>query len=155
MIMYRKTLIASIFSFLSVIAFAQTEEDAKSTLQQEIARLDSVVFDAFNKRKVDEFAKYFSRDLEFFHDKGGLTGYEHTVKFTQSLKDDGNDLRRELIKESLEVYPIPGYGAMQIGSHRFYQAENNKSNGAIFKFVHIWQKKDDQWKITRVVSYDH
>jgi len=144
------------FSFISVLVFAQPEKEVKATaLYEEIAKLDSVVFDAFNKRAIDGFALYFSKDLEFFHDKGGLTGFDHTIKFLQSLKDSGDDLRRELIKESLEVFPIPGYGAMQIGSHRFYHTRNKNSNGAIFKFVHIWQKKDDHWKITRVVSYDH
>ncbi|MNC99919.1 hypothetical protein D3C83_183680 [compost metagenome] len=53
------------------------------------------------------------------------------------------------------MYPIPGYGAMEVGVHRFCHVENGKEDCGNFKFVHIWQKKDGQWKITRVVSYDH
>ncbi len=97
----------------------------------------------------------FTEDLEFYHDKGGLTGYEHTIDFLKTTAQGNNQLKRELVKGSLEVYPIPGYGAMEIGMHRFCHLENGKQDCGTFKFVHIWQKKDNQWKITRVISYDH
>jgi hypothetical protein len=97
----------------------------------------------------------FSEDLEFYHDKGGLTGYDHTINFLKGIAQNDNQLKRELVKESLEVYPIPGYGAMQIGQHRFCHPEGGKMECGTFKFVHIWRKKDGQWRITRVVSYGH
>lgn len=132
---------------------AQTTAD---TLFTKIAQLDSVVFGAFNKRDTATFNSYFSKDLEFFHDKGGLTGYAQTAGFLKQVASQpGNDLRRELVKGSMEVYPIPGYGAIQTGSHTFCHTENNKQDCGTFKFVQIWQLKDGQWKVTRVVSYDH
>jgi hypothetical protein len=33
--------------------------------------------------------------------------------------------------------------------------ENGKEEIGTFKFLMIWQKKRQQWKISRVVSYDH
>jgi len=124
-------------------------------LYQEIAKQDSLLFNAFNTRDVDLFKTMFTEDLEFYHDKGGLTGYEHTIDFLKITAKGSNQLKRELVKGSLEVYPIPGYGAMEIGMHRFCHLDNGKQGCGTFKFVHIWQKKDNLWKITRVISYDH
>lgn len=134
---------------------AQPNPESKETLFNEIARMDSLVFTALNTRDTLQFKTFFSEDLEFYHDKGGLTGYDHTINFLKSLVESKSDLRRELVKGSLKVYPIPGYGAMEIGTHRFCHMENGKEDCGNFKFIHIWQKKDGQWKITRVVSYDH
>ena len=125
------------------------------TLFTKIAQLDSIVFGAFNKRDTATFNRYFSKDLEFYHDKGGLTGYEQTAGFLKQVSQPGNDLRRDLVKGSMEVYPIPGYGAIQTGRHTFCHTENGKQDCGTFKFVQIWQLKDGQWIITRVVSYDH
>lgn len=130
-------------------------QSAKDTLYKEIARMDSVVFHAFNARDIEKFKSLFTEDLEFYHYKGGLTNYEHTINFMKETAKNNNGLRRDLVKGSLEVYPIPGYGAMEIGTHTFCHLENGKQNCGTFKFVHIWQKKNGEWKITRVVSYDH
>ena len=112
-------------------------------LYQEIAKQDSLLFNAFNTRDIDLFKTMFTEDLEFYHDKGGLTGYEHTIDFLKTTAQGNNQLNRELEKGSLEVYPIPGYGAMEIGMHRFCHLDNGKQSCGTFKFVHIWQKKDN------------
>ena len=130
-------------------------QSAKDSLYREIAHMDSVVFHAFNTRDIEKFKSLFTEDLEFYHDKGGLTNYEHTINFMKETAKNNNELRRDLVKGSLEVYPIPGYGAMEIGTHTFCHLENGKQDCGTFKFVHIWQKKNGEWKITRVVSYDH
>jgi hypothetical protein len=65
------------------------------------------------------------------------------------------DLKRTLIKESLEVHPIEGYGAIEIGKHQFKHIENGKLEIGTFKFVMIWKNDNGNWKISRVISYDH
>jgi uncharacterized protein DUF4440 len=136
---------------------AQSGKDSLSNqdLYKEIAHMDSVLFNAFNTRDIEKFKTLFTEDLEFYHDKGGLTGYEQTIGFMNSTAKTNNQLKRELVPGSLEVYPIPGYGAMEIGAHTFCHIENGKQDCGTFKFVHIWQKKNGEWKITRVVSYGH
>ncbi len=155
--MKQHLLFTALFFYSSTVVFAQAGEQQKNEpeLYKEIARLDSIVFDAFNRRDIEKFKLYFSEGLEFYHDKGGLTGYDHTIEFLESIAKTNNDLKRDLVKGSLEVYTVAGYGAIQIGSHRFCHTENNKPDCGVFQFVHIWQKRNDQWKITRVVSYDH
>jgi hypothetical protein len=151
-----------IFFFLFLILFFSgcgavmgQNKKADEKLYAEIAHMDSVVFSAFNSRDTITFKKLFSEDLEFYHDKGGLTGYAETIGFMRSTANNNNGLRRDLIPGTLEVYPIPNYGAMEIGSHRFCHQENGKQDCGTFKFVHIWKQIGDEWKIARVVSYGH
>ena len=54
---------------------------------------------------------------------------------------------------SLQVYPIKGYGAVQTGVHRF--VERGVPTMTVAKFVHLWRKTDDGWKLSRVLSFDH
>ncbi len=37
----------------------------------------------------------------------------------------------------------------------FCHVENGKNECGTFRFVHIWQKKDGEWKISRAISYSH
>ena len=124
-------------------------------LFSEIAHMDSVLFNAFNNRDTATFKNLFTKDLEFYHDKGGLTGYAETIGFMRSTAKNDNGLRRDLVAGTLEVYPIPNYGAMEIGSHTFCHLENGKQDCGTFKFVHVWKRIGNEWKISRVVSYDH
>ena len=121
----------------------------------EIAHMDSVLFNAFNNRDTATLKTLFTTDLEFYHDKGGLTNYAQNMAAFRNTASANTDLRRDLIPGSLEVYEVKDFGAMQIGKHRFCHSENGKLDCGTFKFVHIWKKKDGEWKISRVVSYDH
>jgi Domain of unknown function (DUF4440) len=124
-------------------------------LYNTIARMDSILFDAFNNRKLDVLKTLFTEDLEFYHDKSGRTNYEQNMEAFKKTASQNTDLKRELIPGSLEVYPVKEYGAMQIGRHRFCHTENGKPDCGTFKFVHIWKKINNEWKISRVISYDH
>jgi hypothetical protein len=53
------------------------------------------------------------------------------------------------------VHPIEGYGAIEIGKHRFKHIENGKLEIGTFKFVMIWKNDNGNWRISRVISYDH
>jgi hypothetical protein len=151
--------ISALLIFLSagnlIIGQGKNDSSLNSDLYKEIARMDSILFSAFNTRNIEQFKTLFTEDLEFYHDTGGLTNYEHTINFMRTIASSNSDLKRSLIKESLEVYPIPGYGAIETGAHTFCHWENGKQDCGTFKFVHIWQKKNGEWKISRVVSYAH
>ena len=138
-------------------ANAQSTGDSlvNRNLYKEIAHMDSVLFNAFNTHDLNRLKTLFTNDLEFYHDLGGLTNYAQNMKAFKNNFAKNNGLRRELVPGSLEVYPIKNYGAREIGAHKFCHEENGNSECGIFKFVHVWQKKDGEWKITRVVSYGH
>jgi hypothetical protein len=115
------------------------------------------MFAGFNAHDLDKIMSAFDSSLEFYHDQGGVTNFEQTKinfgDFFERNKTTG--LRRDIVPGSMEVYPIKDYGAIETGLHRFCHDENGKQDCGIFKFLHIWKKKDGQWKITRVASYDH
>ena len=151
----RVFLFTAFFLIVDLANAQQVSDSANRELYREIARMDSMLFNAFNSRDIAKFGSLFTNDLEFFHDKGGLTGYDYTMNTMKDVARNNNGLRRDLVKGSLEVYPVPGYGAIQVGAHTFCHLENGKQDCGTFKFVHVWQKKDGAWKISRVVSYGH
>jgi hypothetical protein len=71
------------------------EKKVDPWLYSKIAHLDSVLFDAFNRRDTIIFKQFFTEDLEFYHDEGGLTGYQHTIEFMRSTAKNNNGLRRD------------------------------------------------------------
>ena len=70
-----------------------------------------------------------------------------------SVFANNKDIRRDLVDGSLEVYPIKGFGAIEIGAHRFCHTEDGKEDCGTFRFLQIWRFKDGAWKVSRDVSY--
>ncbi|MFL9481150.1 nuclear transport factor 2 family protein [Chitinophagaceae bacterium LWZ2-11] len=138
-----------------VSAQKNTNDSAHQVLYKKIAEVDSLLFKAFNKHDLGAMKKYFADNVEFYHDKGGFTEYKQTMENFTNMFANNPAVRRELLKESLEVYPIKDYGAIEVGLHKFCNVENGKEACGIYKFLMIWQFKDGEWKMTRIVSYDH
>ena len=130
---------------------------ASQELFAEIAHMDSVMFDAFNAHDLDKLMSTFDSSLEFYHDQGGVTNYDQNMNSFKKAFENERKVRRELVAGSLEVHPIKDYGAVEIGIHRFYGTESGQKEkiGSEAKFVMVWQKKNGDWKISRVISYGH
>ncbi|PEN12665.1 DUF4440 domain-containing protein [Longibacter salinarum] len=124
-------------------------------LHREIAAMDSVMFSTFNRGDLNQLKTLFTRDLEFYHDKSGLTSYDENMAAFEELFSRGNGLTRELVPGSLEVYPIPGYGAIEVGKHTFCHDTAKGEDCGTFPFVQVWRKVGDTWKVSRVISYGH
>jgi hypothetical protein len=128
---------------------------APDTLFQTIQLLDTQLFDAYNHCDLEKVGALLADDLEFYHDKTGLSRGRQAL--VDGIKNNiCGKVTRELLPGTLEVYPIADYGAVEIGVHRFHHPghENAESIGEA-KFIHLWQKKDGTWKLTRVISFDH
>src|SRR4030095_10261132 len=138
----------------------QSAKSASKQLYDQLAELDSILFATVYTCNPAKASSFFTEDLEFYHDKGGVTKTRKT--FLEALErnfcgEQRQKLRRELVKASLRVFPIKNYGAVQIGDHRFFVTENGQPEKltGIAKFVHLWQLKNGEWKISRVFSFDH
>ena len=117
-----------------------------------IVNLDSIFFDAYNNCSIDVQSAFYSDSIEFYHDQGGLTTSKQDI-LDATKKNICGKVTRELVKGSIEVYPIKGYGAVEMGSHKFHNnTEKENTPSKIGKFVIIWQHKNNLWKITRVIS---
>jgi hypothetical protein len=128
---------------------------APDALFQTIQSLDTQLFNAYNHCDLEKFGSLLADDLEFYHDKTGLSRGRQAL--VEGIKNNiCGKVTRELVPGTLEVYPIADYGAVEIGVHRFHHPghETAESVGEA-KFIHLWQKKDGAWKVTRVISFDH
>src|SRR5439155_17401793 len=119
------------------------------------AHMDSVLFNAFNARDLERVGQCFDSSLEVYQDNIGVRNYSQSMEAFAGLFKKDYVLTRRLISGSMEVYPIKGYGAIQTGLHTFSHVENGKPQSSTFKFTHIWQKRNGDWKITRMITYDH
>ena len=128
---------------------------SQEELNKAITALDAGLFDAYNKCDLEKFATYFTENVEFYHDQGGVT--LGRAALTESVKKNiCGKVTRELVPGTLQVFYMKGYGAIEMGVHRFHHPGQEDTEGVgEGRFVHLWQYKDGAWKITRVLSYDH
>jgi hypothetical protein len=136
--------------------FASAKTDPTSgVLYNEILHMDSVLFNAFNSRDINKLMQCFDPGLELYQDNIGVRNYSQTAEAFDGLFKKDYILTRKPVPGSIEVYPIKDYGAIETGQHTFSHIENGKPETATFKFMHVWQKKEGIWRITRLITYDH
>jgi hypothetical protein len=125
--------------------------------------MDAKLFKAiFNDCDLLTLGSLLTDDFEFYHDKGGLiatnaTQFIEIIRKTCDRQKAGQEQRsrRELV--SMEVFPLGTFGAVQCGIHRFFilKEGGREEAGDVARFTHIWKRVGADWKIARVVSYDH
>lgn len=136
-------------------AFPDTE-----TITKKILHLDSLFWVAYNSCDVPGMARFIAEDIEFYHDKAGLTiGKENLVAtMKRGLCGNANQhLRREAVKGTVEVFPLNNIGAILRGEHVFYVVPKGKKEylDGIAKFTHVWRYEEGDWTMARILSYDH
>ena len=141
--------------------YAQTDDQ---TLAATILHQDSLFWVTYNSCDIAGNKQFFTTDVVFYHDKGGLTlGAEN---LSAALKKNlcsttGYRLRRAAVAPTVHVFPLRNatgiYGAILSGEHVFYVTEPGKKErlDGQAKFTHVWTKQDSAWKMTRILSYDH
>jgi hypothetical protein len=123
--------------------FAQTEEQKLTAL---ILQKDSLFWTAYNSCDTAHFQDFFTEDVEFYHDKGGLT--QGRENFTTSMKrnlcsNENFRLKREAIKGTVKVFPLRNsnviYAAIISGDHVFYILEKGQKErlDGQAKFTHV------------------
>lgn len=132
------------------------------TIRAQDQKLFAAVFDDCDTAALETLV---DADFEFFHDKDGKnasSGAEFVASIAGMCERQraGTDYRarRELDMDTLGVYPMNKYGAVETGVHRFYMLEPGKPEKLveISRFTMLWrQAEDGSWKLSRVISYDH
>jgi hypothetical protein len=161
---------ATLFSALALFALLsggcvlqpQTTPDSVDGLRsgplfKELARMDNMLFDAsFVSCDAAKANAIFADDVEFYHDEAGFSAGEQVRENTRQLTAScpgARGITRTIVPGSLRVYPIEGYGAVQVGIHRF--DEHGAATSTLAQFVHLWRFQDGQWRLARVLSLDH
>ncbi|RAJ08712.1 uncharacterized protein DUF4440 [Chitinophaga skermanii] len=146
------------------ISPTNAQQNDAQDIQQKILQLDSAFWKSYNECDIAKFATFFTDDLEFYHDKGGITlgSKEEVTTFKNNLCNTEKDfrLRREAVPGTVKVYPMKSngqvYGAIITGEHVFFILEKGTSRlDGQARFTHLWVLDNGQWKMKRVLSYDH
>ena len=158
----KRYFLSGLFSMATAIVFGQINRSTE--LYKTLKQNDSLLFNAsFNTCDMAKLENLVSDDFEFYHDKGGVMGTK--AEFIERTKNGLCKLnyraKRELVEESLEVFPMKKdgglYGAVQTGRHNFYAKETGKPERltSTAVFTHVWMLEEGNWKLKRVLSYDH
>ena len=155
-----------LFNVIGYSVFAQP--DAVKTENQKltatILHLDSLFWKTYNECNTENSGQYLTDDVKFYHDKGGITNGK--IALVASIKNNicGNQnqhIRREAVDGTVKVYPLRNgdsiYGAIITGEHYFYVTENNKPErrDGLAKFTQVWLLKNNEWRMSDILSYDH
>lgn len=151
-------LMISACSLSSEIVSAQSNTSKQEApLLDIIGALDKEVFDAFNHcddpKQLIKHSNFFAKDVEFYHDNGGVT-WTRAAMINNTKRHVCGNYQREMIAGSLKVFPIKDFGAIAQGVHKFCSIKTGKCDG-MADFVIVWKQSKDQWQITRVLSYGH
>ena len=109
-------------------------------------------------------------DFEMYHDRDGVVAtnaeafvalYDRACHARQG--PDAWRSRRELVGSSLNVHPVPGYGAIEDGEHLFYEWRGSPQGPAEqagrlvgrARFTQLWKLTPDGWRVARLFSYAH
>lgn len=126
-------------------------------LTDRVVGLDAELFDSFNRcadpAQMARHAALFDENVEFYHDRGGVT-WNRERMLENTRRNVCGKIRRELVPGSLRVYPLPDFGAMEIGEHRFCAPDGGVCEGR-GEFVMLWRLEGGRWRVTRVLSYAH
>lgn len=142
-------ILLTVFSFVFSLGI-NAQQMNHEQLYQKILDLDSTFFHAYNTCDMVTQQSFYNDTIEFYHDKSGLETSKEKI-LSDTKKYICGKVQRELVKGSIEVSPVPGYGAIEIGQHRFHNLkENTVSNPS--KFVIVWKNDVGKWTITKVIS---
>lgn len=159
-----KKLNINIFILFFFFGNFNAQIDKNSPLFLELKKQDSLFFErGFNNCDLAYLEKSVDENLKFYHDKGGFQDKQLFLERTkQNICSNPNQKPiRKVIESSLEVFPLYNngelYGAIQTGEHQFYMREKNKEDilGGQAKFTTVWTKKDYNWIMSDILSYDH
>jgi hypothetical protein len=153
---------------LAVATPAPVSVPARPELTRQIERVDSELFQLFFEGPCDvpRFRAMITDDVEFYHDEGGFN-VRRPEDFVGQFRERCAKLsdptswrqRRELVASSLHVDPIPGWGAMEIGDHLFYERQGAAGKWKLVgkaSFAMVWVLgSDGKWRVSRVLSFAH
>lgn len=158
-------LIVALYSCSNKVIFTTVDkvDPENERLYNIIKEKDSLLFQiGFNQIDTIQVERLTSSDFEFYHDEHGITDSKSSfIQNIYGIKSLPFKTWRTLV--SMEVFPMYKenseilYGVIQNGTHDFYQQNEGevarKTNTA--RFTHLWIIEDGEWKLKRVLSYDH
>jgi Domain of unknown function (DUF4440) len=135
-----------------------------AALTEAIRARDAELFSVlFERCEPERMRALVTADIEFYHDRDGVVRSADAfvadyARFCHERQaPDAWRSRRELVAASLNVHPVPGYGAIEDGEHLFYERRGDGPERLVgrARFTQAWQLSADGWRLARVFSYAH
>ncbi|MFN3836720.1 MAG: nuclear transport factor 2 family protein [Brevundimonas sp.] len=146
-------------------AFAIAVMPPDNPLETAVMAADTRLFDLFFEGcDPAGLRAMLTDDFEFFDDRGGLVATDadsFVEQYAGRCRDrsapDAWRSRREALVDTLAIYPIHDYGAVETGEHVFYerQGDGPETRVGLARFTQMWKQDGTDWKLARVFSYDH
>lgn len=133
-------------------------------LTEQIRARDADLFTTlFERCDPEHMRSLVTADIEFYHDRDGAMHSadafvaDYARFCTERRAPDAWRSRRELVAASLNVHPVPGYGAIEDGEHLFYERQGEGPERLVgrARFTQLWKLEADGWRLARVFSYAH
>lgn len=130
--------------------------------EQAVREADRAFWAAFNGCDQIGMAERFTSDVEFYHDKTGLTQSRDAVTASMFTGPCANPaalrVRREAIVGTDRFYPLADGFAVLEGEHRFLATRSRQSerHDSKARYFELWQRdRANAWRMRRVISFNH
>jgi hypothetical protein len=150
----------SICLFINVSSAQTGDEKVTKTVLEK----DALFWTGYNTCNYEQMSEFLTDDVEFYHDKGGITlGKSALVDSIRKnlCSNPSFRTRREAETGTVRVYLMKNsnvtYGAIVSGDHYFFNSYDRKpeKREGIAKFMSLWILKGNTWKMSKILSYDH
>jgi hypothetical protein len=146
------------------LAAAASAPDTKA-LTAEVKAADEQLFALiFQRCDPPALRAMLTSDFEMYHDRDGVvttSADKFVADYAKNCagwsKPDAWRSRRALVPQSLGVWPVPGFGAIEQGDHEFYEHQGGRPEKKVgfARFTSLWKLEDGRWKLARALSYAH
>jgi hypothetical protein len=126
---------------------------SQAELDKVVTALDTSLFDAYNRCDLVKYKPLLADNLEFYDDQSGETIGKNTDNLEKYIC---GKVRRELVPGTLQAFYMKGYGAVEVGVHRFYHPGHDDTEPVgEARFTILWHYDGDAWAMSRIISYNH
>jgi ketosteroid isomerase-like protein len=126
---------------------------------------DQLFHAAFQSCALDQLRPMIADDLQFFHDRTGLSARSGSELIGQLERrcaswraGQAPGIIRVRVADRDSVHPLDGYGVLHLGEHEFHEVapDGVRRLAETGRFAHIWHRlPNGQWQLARVISFDH
>ncbi len=127
-------------------------------LRRDILAMDARLSDAYSACHTRHLNALFADDAELIFSKRGRL---HSVtEHIDQLRRTDCAMRRETATETHWVEALPGHlgaidGAIQVGEQTFCARYSEPCRGVSTRFIAIWRRNDDGWRIEQLIRYGY
>ncbi|WP_373395860.1 nuclear transport factor 2 family protein [Algoriphagus halophilus] len=134
-----------------------------SSIKQQILEFNSDYWKAYNACDVEKILSMESEDIEFYHDRGGLTiGQSESKKVWENFCKKKEWKLEAILMDDIKVYELKDsgnlYAAIIIGELSFHAirlSDGEKFPAGFSSYTTVLNYENGEWRMSRALSYNH